>query len=152
MIRRFLVSSCLADVTQQIHSLRASGVISAHTAFTRGSASTALRKSAGIVCTTPPASSMLVRTSRNRRLSAALRELLPRGLMELNRVAVGIFDLNLLAAGTYLDFVSKSGACSLERGQGGIEIVDVEDDPVPSPRSLSAPVRHRPRPRAPWAA
>ncbi len=32
-MRRFLVSSFFADVTQQIHSLRASGVISAHTSF-----------------------------------------------------------------------------------------------------------------------
>jgi hypothetical protein len=50
-MRRFLVSSFAADVTQQIHSLRASGVMSAHTSFTTGSESIALRKSAGNRCT-----------------------------------------------------------------------------------------------------
>jgi len=48
--RRHLVSSFFADVTQQIHSLRASGVISAHTFVTIGSDAIALRKSAGILC------------------------------------------------------------------------------------------------------
>ena len=48
---RFLrVSSFFAEVTQQIHSLRASGVISAHTSLATSSASIALRKSAGIRC------------------------------------------------------------------------------------------------------
>jgi hypothetical protein len=46
-MRRFLVSSFFADVTQQIHSFRASGVISAHTPFTATSDSMALRKSDG---------------------------------------------------------------------------------------------------------
>ena len=41
------VSSFFADVTQQIHSLRASGVMSAHTSFAMASDSIALRKSAG---------------------------------------------------------------------------------------------------------
>jgi hypothetical protein len=54
-MRRFLVSSRFVDVTQQIHSLRASGVMSAHTSFTLGSDAIALRKSAGILCTEPPA-------------------------------------------------------------------------------------------------
>ena len=42
VMRRFRVSAFLAEVTQQIHSLRASGVISAHTPFTMGSAPIAL--------------------------------------------------------------------------------------------------------------
>lgn len=46
-MRRFLVSSFFADVTQQIHSLRASGVMSAQTSFTTESDSIALRRSAG---------------------------------------------------------------------------------------------------------
>src|SRR5579875_3681410 len=62
-MRRFLVSSFLADVTQQIHSLRASGVISAHTSFTMGSDSIALRRSAGILCNAPLAVSSLVMLS-----------------------------------------------------------------------------------------
>jgi hypothetical protein len=47
LIRILLVSSFLPDVTQQIHSLRASGVMSAHTAFTVGVEPTAFRKSSG---------------------------------------------------------------------------------------------------------
>jgi hypothetical protein len=60
VMRLFLVSSFLADVTQEIHSLRASDVISADTSFTIWSDSIALRKSAGILCTTPVAFSFLV--------------------------------------------------------------------------------------------
>src|SRR6185437_402217 len=54
-MRRFLVSSFLADVTQHIHSLRASGVMLAHKSATIASDSIALRKSAGILCTVPEA-------------------------------------------------------------------------------------------------
>lgn len=54
-IRIFRVSSLLPDVTQQIHSLRASGVISPHTARAGGEAVRALRRSAGILCTVPDA-------------------------------------------------------------------------------------------------
>jgi hypothetical protein len=50
-MRRRLVSSIFADVTQQIHSLRASGVISAQTSFTIGSDAIAFPKSAGNLCT-----------------------------------------------------------------------------------------------------
>src|SRR4029453_1336845 len=54
-MRRFLVSSFLADVTQQIHSFRASGVISVQTLFAAALDSMAFRKSAGSLCTVPPA-------------------------------------------------------------------------------------------------
>jgi hypothetical protein len=54
-MRRCLVSSFLADVTQHIHSLRASGVMLAHTSVTVESDAIALRKSAGILCTVPEA-------------------------------------------------------------------------------------------------
>jgi hypothetical protein len=53
-MRRFLVSSFLADVTQQIHSFRASGVISVQRLFAAASDSMAFRKSAGSLCTVPP--------------------------------------------------------------------------------------------------
>lgn len=52
-IRIFLVSSFLPDVTQHIHSLRASGVMSSHTACAAGLETRALRRSAGSVCTMP---------------------------------------------------------------------------------------------------
>jgi hypothetical protein len=57
--RRHLVSSFFADVTQQIHSLRASGVMSAHTLITIGSDAIAFRRSAGILCTILEALSFL---------------------------------------------------------------------------------------------
>jgi hypothetical protein len=46
-MRRFRVSSFLADVTQQIHSFRANGVIVTQRHFAAASDSIALRKSAG---------------------------------------------------------------------------------------------------------
>src|SRR5687767_15787729 len=49
-MRRFLVSSFLADVTQQIHSFRASGVIPAQRLFAAESDSMARRKSDGSLC------------------------------------------------------------------------------------------------------
>jgi hypothetical protein len=54
-MRMPLVSDFLPEITQQIHSLRAKGVISFHTARTFGSALTAFRKSAGRACTAPVA-------------------------------------------------------------------------------------------------
>jgi hypothetical protein len=54
-MRRFLVSSFLADVTQQIHSFRASGVISVQRLFAAALDSMAFRISAGSLCTVPPA-------------------------------------------------------------------------------------------------
>jgi hypothetical protein len=51
LMRIFLVSAFLPEITQQIHSLRASGVISSHAARAAGAETRALRKSAGIVCT-----------------------------------------------------------------------------------------------------
>jgi hypothetical protein len=50
----FLVASVLTDSTQQIHSLRAIGVMSSHVARALGLEVRALRKSAGSVCTVPP--------------------------------------------------------------------------------------------------
>lgn len=48
------VSGCLTAVTQQIHSLRASGVMSSHAASAALSAARAFRISSGRTCTTPP--------------------------------------------------------------------------------------------------
>jgi hypothetical protein len=52
-MRRFLVSSFFADVTQQIHSLRAKGVISDQSLFTVESDSMTVLKSAGSSWTVP---------------------------------------------------------------------------------------------------
>jgi hypothetical protein len=48
------VSDFLTEITQQIHSLRASGVISSHFARAAGSEMRSFRKSAGTLCTAPP--------------------------------------------------------------------------------------------------
>src|SRR3989344_8461966 len=56
LMRIFRVCAFLPDVIQQIHSLRASVVMSSHTARAAGAEIRAFRKSSGIVCTTPPAS------------------------------------------------------------------------------------------------
>ena len=49
-MRILLVSTFLPDVTQHIHSLRASGLISSHTASTAGVLVSAFRKSDGNLC------------------------------------------------------------------------------------------------------
>ena len=59
-MRRFLVSSFLADVTQQIHSFRASGVISAQRLFAATSDSMALRKSDGSLWIAPPGVALVI--------------------------------------------------------------------------------------------
>jgi len=60
LIRIPRVSAFLPEMTQHIHSLRASGVISSHSARTLGAEAMALRKSSGIACTTPPAIVLLL--------------------------------------------------------------------------------------------
>lgn len=59
-MRRFLVCSFLADVTQQIHSFRASGVIVAQRLFAAASDSRAFRKSDGSSWIAPPAVALVV--------------------------------------------------------------------------------------------
>jgi hypothetical protein len=54
-MRRVLVSSFLADVTQQIHSFRARGVMLIQSSLASASEAIAWRKSAGIWCTVPEA-------------------------------------------------------------------------------------------------
>lgn len=53
LMRRKRVSDFFASSTQQIHSLRASGVMSSQRACTRGEAAIIVRISAGSVCTVP---------------------------------------------------------------------------------------------------
>lgn len=55
VIRWLRVSGFLAEITQQIHSLRASGVISSHAASVAEEERKALRKSTGTLCTAPVA-------------------------------------------------------------------------------------------------
>ena len=53
-----LVSSFLTEMAQQIHSLRASGVMSSQAASAFASDASAFRRSAGRLCTTPPETRM----------------------------------------------------------------------------------------------
>jgi hypothetical protein len=55
LIRRSLVSAYFADRIQQIHSLRASGVIFSHAVIAAGAAARAFCKSAGTLCAAPAA-------------------------------------------------------------------------------------------------
>src|SRR4029077_18944842 len=55
-----LVSGFLTEITQQIHSLRASGVMSSHFARAAGSAMRTFRKSAGTPCTAPAEIAFLI--------------------------------------------------------------------------------------------
>jgi hypothetical protein len=60
LICSFRVSSFLTNVTQHIHSLRARGVRSSHIASAALSDVRAFRKSAGILCTTPDETVLLI--------------------------------------------------------------------------------------------
>ena len=53
LIRMSLVSAFLPEVSQQIHSLRARGVMSSQTASNFGSAVRTFLKSSGVLCTVP---------------------------------------------------------------------------------------------------
>jgi hypothetical protein len=53
LILRLRVVPCLAEMTQQIHSFRASGVRSFQAALVVASEPRALHKSAGVLCTRP---------------------------------------------------------------------------------------------------
>ena len=64
-IRFILVSSRLASSIQQIHSLRASGVMSCHASRTVASVTNASRKSSGNVCTVPVGTSIPAMLDRN---------------------------------------------------------------------------------------
>ena len=56
----FLVSGFLTEMVQQIHSLRASGVISSHADRALGSDDKAFRRSVGSPCATPPEIFLLI--------------------------------------------------------------------------------------------
>ncbi len=82
-IRRCRVASCLGEVTQQIHSLRASGVRSGQSFLTVPLAPMALRKSAGSRCTVPPASlGVVMRNTFVLYLRSGRRWLLDAGPLE----------------------------------------------------------------------
>lgn len=60
LILRLRVAPCLAEMIQQIHSFRASGVRSFQAALVAVFEPTALHKSAGVLCTGPGLSSFFI--------------------------------------------------------------------------------------------
>jgi hypothetical protein len=78
-----LVSGFLTEITQQIHSLRASAVISSHFARATGSEMRTFRKSAGTLCTAPGEIAFLVMDFILHRYAISLES--PRMLSELGR-------------------------------------------------------------------
>ena len=70
-----LVSSFLTEMVQQIHSLRASGVISSQAASAFASDVSAFRRSAGRLCTTPPEiRTVVIVLSRRLKVKHMIRE------------------------------------------------------------------------------
>src|ERR1700738_4751061 len=64
-MRRSRVGGCLASRTQQMNSLRASGVRAFHAASAVALAISAVRRSVGILCATPPGTRWLITDHRN---------------------------------------------------------------------------------------
>src|SRR4051812_37103841 len=73
-------------------------------------------------------------------------------LVELDRVAVGILDLDLRASRTLFDRIAEARSGGLHLLNLRIETRDIDDDAVPPARLLPAAVRHRPRAGAAGAA
>ena len=78
--------------------------------------------------------------------------ILSRGLEQLDRIAIRILDLDLLAARPGLHVVPKTEAGLLQGLDERGKIVDPQHDTVPSARFLLLTVRHRPRSGRLWTA
>src|SRR5882724_12956258 len=68
--------------------------------------------------------------------------------MELDRVPIGIFDLNLLAAWPGLDVVPETHPRLFEGIDTACQVVHIENDPVATAGLLPAAIGHRPGARA----
>src|SRR5262245_6531066 len=69
---------------------------------------------------------------------------LSRGLEQLDRIAVRVFDLNLASARTGFHLVAEAEAAALERGDAAWKVRDFQDDAVPPAGLLTLTVWHRP--------
>lgn len=74
------------------------------------------------------------------------------GFEEFDGVAVGVFDLDLLAAGAGDEGGAEVDALVLEFGDAGEQLVDLEDDAVAAAGFLGAAVQQRARARGTGAA
>jgi hypothetical protein len=98
-----LVSGFFTEITQQIHSLRARGVMSSHCARATESERRTFRKSAGTLCTTPGEIAFFVMDFH---FTAAAHSV--SGFLALNRVAARMLCIHhcktgLGGSGSHLD-------------------------------------------------
>ena len=94
-MRRFLVASFLAEVTQQIHSFRASGVIAAQRSLAAASDSMARRRSDGSLWSVPPVFALVV-MHQSRSLPGRHLTSLVRSECQLNRGKIPVHSNALL--------------------------------------------------------
>ena len=73
-------------------------------------------------------------------------------LEQLNRIAVGIFNLNLFATGADLDFISKTRTRLFQLRNARRQILDLKEHTVPSAGLLLTAIAHWSRPRCPRTA
>src|SRR5262245_12623818 len=69
-------------------------------------------------------------------------------LEQLNRIAVGIFDLNLLPTGTDFHFISKTHACAFQISNARRQILHLKHHSGPSARLLLTAIGHGPGSRS----
>ena len=70
-------------------------------------------------------------------------------LEQFNRIAVRIFQLDLLAAGTHFHLIAKPEPGLFQCCDMSGKIGNLKDHPVPSPGLLVMTTWHRPGPRGP---
>src|SRR5262249_24339161 len=85
-------------------------------------------------------------------LLLAARGLPARGLEQFDRIAVGIFHEDLLAARTDFHLVAKARGEGPELADACGQVLHLEDHPVPATRLLLPTVRHPPGARRPGTA
>ena len=73
-------------------------------------------------------------------------------LEQLNRIAVGIFNLNLFAAGAYLHFISKTQTRLFQVSNARRQILHLKKHTVPSAGLLLTAIGHWSGPRCPRTA
>ena len=70
-----------------------------------------------------------------------------RRLEQLDRIAIGIFYLDLLAAWAGLHVIAKTKACFLQLLNAGVDVVDAQDHAIPPAGFLALSVWHGTRAR-----
>src|SRR5947208_14681534 len=73
--------------------------------------------------------------------------LLARGLEQLDRIAVGILQLDLFPARADFHLIAKLQSSFSQLGNAGGQVPHLQDNPIPSARLLWTTVGHEPRPR-----